>query len=112
MQNTKETFLKAGNFRGVKLSPIYYTPEERRKKESIENQTKVEIQKLIVDLTDITPSVDTAAFFKNEMQAIKWKKKETYIELYHEVVSSLSEQMNETDVATVDCGDFSSISLH
>ncbi len=78
MQNTKETFLKAGNFRGVKLSPIYYTPEERRKKESIENQTKVEIQKLIVDLTDIMPSVDTAASLKTKCkQSNERRKKHT-----------------------------------
>ncbi len=49
-----------------------------------------------MDLAQVMPSVETAAFFRKS------------VELYQDVVSSLSEQLNETDLDTVECDNISS----
>ena len=82
----------------MKLSPIYYTSEERSRKESIENQTKAEIEKRILALTDTMPSAESARLFRESMQAIKIKKKEKYIKLFYDVVASLTKQLADTVV--------------
>ncbi len=97
----KQSFFESGAFSRVKLRPIYYTPEERMKKESIENQTKAEIEKKIIALVDTMPCAESASVFRDFIKAVKSKKKEKYIELYYDVVSSLTEQLAHSAVETI-----------
>ncbi len=98
----KDNFFASGKFGGVTFTPVYYNPEERTKKESIENQTKAEIEKMVLELTDIMPSTEYGALFKNAVRALKGKKKEKFIDLYYEVANSLSEQWADADVDTLE----------
>ncbi len=98
----KTNFFETGKFSGSIFSPVYYTPEERAKKESVENQTKAEIEKTIIGLMDIMPCTETASLFRQAMINIRGKTKQKYIDLYYEVANSLSEQLAETDVGTLE----------
>ncbi len=70
---------------------------------SIENQTnaETEIAKMVLELIDIMPSTEYAALFKNAVRALKGKK-EKFIDLYYEVANSLSEQLADADVDTLE----------
>ncbi len=98
----KDSFFAIEKFGGVTFTPVYYTPEERTKKESIENQTTAEIDKMVFELTDIMPSTEYAALFKNAVRVLKGKENEKFIDLYYDVANSLSEQLADADVGTLE----------
>lgn len=101
----KSHFVESGIYGHIKLTPVYFTKSERATKENIQHQTKVEIEKSILELIDIMPADEEALFFRNALRKLKNKKKDLYIALYNDVTSSLADQLANTAVGDMDNSD-------
>lgn len=89
----KESFKEFGEFIGVKLEPVFITPEDRVEFNKIENKTKAEIGSKIEFICNSMPDKVIGNFYIEDFhkKMKKWKHAD-YVNYYYECVKIRGEQ--------------------
>ena len=98
----KDHYVATEQFGGVKLCPLFATPEERSKYHSNENMTIKELKSKIDEVLEAMPDIQIAKEFREYQHSKKNMKKQDYVDLLYSVENHHQEQVAVTSVEIVD----------